>query len=384
MIYGGSACGRGISFVRASTTHQFPQDIPADIDASEFVLEAMPVKTNVCVKETKMQFGGSVWLRVATMVCSLIVSALPHGASALAQAACQIKVINEIHFNVDEFDNLWTEVEIEGQKARMIINAASGVITLNERFLAKLDKHSKTLERFKMLSVAKGETSARGADIDQMTIGRDTGSVKVFATTGDPEDRYDGVIGANYLWAADLEFDPAAHMIRLIEPSDCEAPVYWADEFFTADLWHPRFDNDAKQSGLFNFRQGIKVTSGGENVSAMIGLSGRTKVTDRFVKALGLDDRIEHGPKDPVDLEPGQTGPIGWIVVPDIEAGSIQIKNNRARVIALPKVHSPVTGRIISTDVSVMPMITLGWPFMKNFRAYISRKHDIMYFTMAK
>ena len=331
-----------------------------------------------------MLFSRSVCLGLTNVFFSLILAAVYLVAPALAETGCQIKVANEIHFNIDEFDNLWTEVEIEGLKARMIISAASGVLSLNEQFLNKLDKHSTLLARVKMLTVAKGESSARAADIDQMTIGRETGAVKVFVTPGDPGDRYDGVIGSNYLWAADLEFDPAAQMIRLIEPTDCDAPVYWADEFFTAELWHPRFERDAKQSGLFNTRQGIKVTSGGENVSAMIGLGGRTKVTDRFVKALGLENAIEHGPKDPVELETGQTGPIGWIVVPDIEAGPIRIKNHRARVIALPKVHNPVTGRLISNDVSVMPMITLGWPFMKNFHAYISRKNDTMYFTMAK
>lgn len=161
----------------------------------------------------------------------LLAPATSWGAEA---AQCSLQRAAELPVKTDR-GRLLIEVAIEGHDAWLQVDTGSPGSLITARLADELKLQRSSISGTRVYDVAGGELQ-HYVHIKTLTLGGMTAENLSFIVMGEKapaDDRlYDGIFGANFLSAYDVELDVPHGMIRLFAHNHCKTPpLYWTQNF---------------------------------------------------------------------------------------------------------------------------------------------------------
>jgi len=189
-----------------------------------------------------------------------------------------------------------------------------------------------------------------------------------------------GVLGENFLFHWDEEFDPTAGVLRLMVPKDCtgDQVVYWAPQYSVVKLVSV-VSRDADWSRLLL----ADVQLNGHDVLALFDTgAAHSIVTTDVAKRPGLHPTIETA----TGRQGGGLGSahfaVDTAVFPTITIGQETIQNPRMEVADIfAKDKEAKRGSMIASSPEGQPEMLIGMDFFRAHRVYVARGQRKMYFT---
>jgi predicted aspartyl protease len=164
------------------------------------------------------------------ILCPLILLATADRVQAAE--ACELKRVAELHADTSTGSLLIT-IQIEGHDTKVMMDTGSSFNLISPRLAAQLNL-TKTQAGGDLAIDGSGHALRNFVNVHKMGLGGMTAEnvpFLVFGESGSLGD-FDGVFGANFLEAYDVELDLAHNKVNLFLPNKCAAaPVYWTQDF---------------------------------------------------------------------------------------------------------------------------------------------------------
>ena len=148
-------------------------------------------------------------------------------------AQCDLQRAAELPVKTDG-DMLLIQMQIEGRDAWVQVDTGSPFSLISARLADALNLRKSQTERAIGFDAA-GKELRHYVNIRKLSLNGMTAENETFFVMGenDTEDRpYDGIFGANFLSAYDIELDIPHGKMRLFLPNRCKTPpVYWTQDF---------------------------------------------------------------------------------------------------------------------------------------------------------
>jgi len=170
---------------------------------------------------------------VAFCIASCVGLFMQASAWAADAKPCSLERAAELPVK-NEDGRLLIQVQINGRDAWVQVDTGSPFSLISARLANALDLRKSEVLPGRAIDAA-GKSLKHFVHIKTLTLGGMTAENQAFLVMGegDSEERpYDGIFGANFLSAYDVELDIPHGMMRLFLHNRCEAaPVYWTQDF---------------------------------------------------------------------------------------------------------------------------------------------------------
>ncbi len=311
-------------------------------------------------------------LLLASALWALTVGGL-QAATLASASACKMQEFGELNVNADGGD-ITVEAAINGHPVRLIVDTGSDITMLfhgaAEDLGLKWSSNGAATLYGVGGSAAIGSTKAREFSIAGVTV-KDL-TIPVAGRMTSPAAQ--GLLGAHFLLAGDLEFDLAAGKVRFLKPTDCqgEQVVYWGGRYTVTPIVPSHVDK----------RIELRVLLNGKPVRAMLD-SGAGVTTVSAVAA----QRLGAGPGS-ADLTQGEglTGLAGAKVDSHVKVfstftfGDETIKNARIEIADMFTADEEVhLGSNVPQAVVDFPEMFLGADFLRSHRVYVAMSQKKIY-----
>jgi predicted aspartyl protease len=269
---------------------------------------------------------------------------------------------------------------IDGHPADMVVDTGSGISLIYrsaaEAFGLKIVEGSR--QGYAAGGVERlGQVTVRDFDVSGFMVHN---LILTAAGHRKMSGRESGLLGEDFLSHWDLEFDPAAGIMRLMVPRDCQDSevVYWSPSYSVVNLISV-VSRDADWSRHLK----ANVQLNGHDVLAVFDTGAPyTIVTAEVAKRPGLSPIVEtatgqvgHG------LAPGGFA-IDTAVFPSITIGQETIQNPKMAVADIFRMNKEVrVGSHIASKTGGEPEMLIGMDFFRAHRVYVARGQKKMYFT---
>ena len=314
---------------------------------------------------------GRILQRAALLV--MLVSPLLASAAPPAPSQCKLATVAQIPIDMRHTSPA-ISAAIDGHPARMLIDTGSFISLIFRGAAAEFGLHVAEGAGRKLLAAGGVENSGlvtvRDFDIAGFVVHN---LILTAAGHGKMSSDYAGVLGEDFLSHWDLEFDPAAAVLRLITPQNCSGDqvVYWAPQYSMVNLV-PNWSHFLETNVQLN----------GTDVLAMFDTgAGYTVVTTEVAKRPGLHPITETAAGTGHGLAAAAIA-FDTAVFPSITIGQETIQNPKLEVADLFRNNRSVaTGSMIASKPEGEPEMLIGADFFRAHHVYVARGQKKMYFT---
>jgi clan AA aspartic protease (TIGR02281 family) len=305
---------------------------------------------------------------------ALCIAALS-GAGA-ASAACVLNITSEYHVTMDGNRPL-VDASINGHPVRFLVDLGSARTIISPQGAAQLGLTPHRMSNVIMYGVGGGEVASETM-VGELTIGNAVArNVDVMiAGRGLKSERFIGLLGQDFLSQADIEFDFANGLMRLIKPKGCEGDqvVYNWKAYMLAAIVP---SNNPKIIKVY-------VALNGQKAVAQIDSGAYTSVVDAaMAERAGVTPRTEN-----VTSTRPSTGVAGAAVAsyvavfPTLAVGDEQVANAKLLIADLFQgdERTEIGSRIARSAIE-RPDMLLGADFLRAHHVYVARSQGKVYFS---
>ncbi len=173
-------------------------------------------------------------MKVAVLcLASLVGAFLQPAARAADTEQCELKRVAELPVTIDE-GRLLIQVEIEGRKASVLVDTGSPFSMISGQLADELQLHKSPIASGRAYDAA-GKSLQHFVKIKKLTLNGMSAEDQTFVVMGENGSAprsFDGVFGANFLAAYDIELDIPHGKMGLFLPNHCkQIPIYWTQNF---------------------------------------------------------------------------------------------------------------------------------------------------------
>ena len=318
-------------------------------------------------------------------LCAILVAALAIGlalASNTVAAASNCKMVQIADWPVRlERGHLIVDGAINGQKIGILVDTGATRSLILRSATERLGLTRRQARGYRMVGVG-GEAYVEAADVDEFKIGQVTRKNWRVLVAGERDFGRDiaFVLGEDFLYQVDVEFDLAHGAVRLFQPKDCEGVslAYWATE-------------DAREvdiEAIYEAQPQIVLTIqiNGQPVRAQLDSGAGTSVLDKSEAA-----RLGVTPDSPGVIAGGKGGglgsqPVDYWTGPfeSVVIGNETIKDTNIRFADVWKdaKYTPI-GSHLPRRVGLTLSMLLGADFLRAHRVLVAHSQRKIYFTYA-
>jgi predicted aspartyl protease len=181
-------------------------------------------------------------MKIAALCLASLIGIFSHAALAADAPKCGLKLMAELPVDISH-GSLLVKMEVDGHDGMFLIDTGSPFSMLSARLVDTLGLKPLPITPGVILFDAAGQqmrhfVKAKRLTLDKM-VAEDTDFV-VMGENGSGVSALDGIFGANFLAAYDLELDVPHGKVRLFSQDHCKGQVvYWTQDFdsspFTLD-----------------------------------------------------------------------------------------------------------------------------------------------------
>jgi clan AA aspartic protease (TIGR02281 family) len=305
------------------------------------------------------------WLMAATAAAVL------GAGDAGAETKCVLQQIGELPLMTDG-DNLYVEAAINGTPVKMIVDTGSTATSIFRSTADKLGLRIKQIDGVTFYG-AGGSDVLNEAGIKELKVGNLTARNMDVAVIGRQKmGDIGGLLGAGFLFQADLEIDAPEGKLRFFKSVGCvgDQVVYWQKAYAVVSNVSPNPDLDIQimvKLGAAPFRATLDSGAAASVVSRL----AAERFSDHTVAMQSAGSTVGIG-KQIMDEDVA--------VFPSFSFGDETIRNARLNVADLftPGREVRVGSRIAQAVVDE-PEMLLGADFFRSHRVYISKSQRKIY-----
>lgn len=316
-----------------------------------------------------------------TLLTASIAIALAVMSMAVA-AASNCKMVQIADWPVRlERGHLIVDGAINGQKIGIMLDTGATRSLILRSATERLGLTRKVARGYRMFGVG-GETYVEAADLDEFKIGQFTRKNWRVLVAGERDFGRDVafLLGEDFLYQADVEFDLAHSAVRLFQPKDCDGVslAYWTAEGAS----------EVDIEAIYDAQPQIVLTIqiNGQPLRAQLDSGASTSVLDKSDAA-----RLGVTPDSPGVVAGGKGGGLGsksvdyWIgPFQSVAIGNETISDTNIRFADLWKdaTYTPI-GTHLPRKVGLTLSMLLGADFLRAHRVLVAHSQRKLYFTYA-
>jgi clan AA aspartic protease (TIGR02281 family) len=321
-------------------------------------------------------------IRGLTLLTASIAIVLAAPSLAVA-AASNCKMVQIADWPVPlERGHLIVDGAINDQKIGIMLDTGATRSLILRSATERLGLTRKVARGYRMFGVG-GETYVEAADVDEFKIGQFTRKNWRVLVAGERDFGRDVafLLGEDFLYQADVEFDLAHGAVRLFQPKDCDGVslAYWATTEGASEV-----DIEA----IYDAQPQIVLTIqiNGQPVRAQLDSGAGTSVLDKSEAA-----RLGVTPETPGVVAGGKSGGLGsksvdyWVgPFQSVVIGNETITDTNIRFADLWKdaSYTPI-GSHLARMVGLTLTMLLGADFLHAHRVLVAHSQRKLYFTYA-
>jgi predicted aspartyl protease len=175
-------------------------------------------------------------MKIAAFCIASCVGLFMHAFAWAADAEeCKLQRVAELPVKVDE-GRLLIQVKIEGRDASVLVDTGSPFSMISGRLADELQLHKSSIASGRAYDAA-GKDLKHFVKVKKLMLNGMTAEDQTFIVMGEndgsgEERPFDGIFGANFLSAYDIEFDIPHSKMNMFLHNHCNrAPVYWTQDF---------------------------------------------------------------------------------------------------------------------------------------------------------
>jgi len=165
--------------------------------------------------------------------CLALLALWAQPQAARAAEPCTLKRVAEIAADTSH-NALLIKIQIDGHDARVLVDTGSAFNMISPQLAAELKLPLKPVREGAVIDLS-GRSIRHMVKVQKVGLGGMTAEDIPFLVLGEDGDKpppFDGVFGANFLEAYDVEFDLAHDKMNLFLPNECGTePVYWTRDY---------------------------------------------------------------------------------------------------------------------------------------------------------
>ena len=291
--------------------------------------------------------------------------------AASAETKCVLQQIGELPITADSGE-LTVEASIDGKPVRMIVDTGSVATSIFHSTAQTLGLRLKPIAGVTFYGAGGGD-KLNEVGVKELKVGNLIARNMDLAVVGRRNlSNAGGLLGAGFLFQADLEIDVPDGKLRFFRSAGCvgDQVVYWGKAYAVTPNISPNPDLDIQ----------ISVKLGDAPIRAMLDSGASTTVVDTLAAERFSNHEI-------VMQAAGKTYGIGKelidesvAVFPSFSFGDETIKNAKLRVAELFHADREVQlGSRIAKHVIDEPQMLLGADFFHSHRVYISKSQHKIY-----
>jgi clan AA aspartic protease (TIGR02281 family) len=306
-----------------------------------------------------------------TIAASCAAALMAVAGSATAQSKCVLQEIGELPLSSDGGD-LVVEAAINGVPVKMIVDTGSMATSLFRSTADKLGLRMKPIAGVTFYG-AGGSDVLNEVGVKELKVGNLTARNMDMAvlgrrTMGD----VGGLLGAGFLFQADLEIDAPEGKLRFFKPTGCtgDQVVYWQKAYAVVSNVSPDPDLDIQ----------IMVKLGGAPIRATLDSGASTSVVYRAAADRFGDNTVARQAEQSAIGIGKQSVEQEVATFPSFSFGDETIRNAKLSVADVFKAGREVRlGSRIAKAVVDEPDMLLGADFFRSHRVYISKGQKKIY-----
>jgi predicted aspartyl protease len=319
-------------------------------------------------------------IRGITLLAASIAMLAATSMAVAAASNCKMVQIADWPVRLER-GHLIVDGAINGQKIGVILDTAATRSLILRSATERLGLTRKEVRGYRIFGIG-GETHVESADVDEFQIGQFTRKNWRVLVAGERDFGRDVafLLGEDFLYQVDVEFDLAHGAVRLFQPKDCDGVslAYWATEGAS------EVDIEAVYDAQPQIVLTIQIN--GQPVRALLDSGAATSVLNKSDAA-----RVGVTPDSPGVVASGSGGGLGsgsvdnWIgPFQSVVIGNESIKDTNIRFADLWKdaTYTP-SGSHLSRKVGLNLSMLLGADFLRAHRLLVSHSQRKLYFTYA-
>ncbi len=290
--------------------------------------------------------------------------------AASAQAACQLQQLGELPVKfVGESPTV--EAQINGVPARMMLDTGSNATLLLRDAAVRRGLSLHTLPNTKIYGSGGGDL-AELTNVKELQVANLVSRDQNMIVASKHSSGFDGLLGADFLLQADVEFDFPDNKVRFFRPQNCKGDqvVYWGKAYSAAPM--------AEKADEIE----VTVNLNGTPVRAMLDTSSGASFVTRAVAARTGVASGTQGVSAPGKLTGPKRQENSSAFFPSFSFGDETIRNATLRfedIFTDDKETS--TGTLVPAPAVDAPQMVLGVDFFRAHRVYVARDQKLVYIS---
>lgn len=297
-------------------------------------------------------------------------------AMAAAPAKCQLQLVGEIPVTLADGEIL-ADATVDGRPVRMKIDTGSDLTALFRDAVVKMGIPVQHTAGARIYGVG-GESRIEAASVGRFELGgMQVSNAHMAVITAEEGDAAQGILGAQFLTQADIEFDLAHRKIRFFKAIGCtgDQVVYWGAAYGVAD-WLRESDYGVKVRVKLN---GVDTIASLETGAAYSAVSFEGAADAHVDRKIFQGESAGHL----VGIGPGQIDYYTH-VFDSFAFGDEVIHNAKLNIADMWARSQEIrTGSNLPSRVRDDARMVLGADFFASHRLYISRDQHKVYASYA-
>jgi predicted aspartyl protease len=161
--------------------------------------------------------------RIVSAVAALVIFT----AAATAAAECSLRIVSKLPLQMEAAGRMTVPVTLNNKSFRMLIDTGDYYSTIFKRTAKVLGVETFPADNFRLMGWG-GQVFDHFVDLDQFGFGRLARQKTQFMVDNANGIGFDGLLGADFLYNFELDFDYAKATLNLFSPDHCDGRVvYW-------------------------------------------------------------------------------------------------------------------------------------------------------------
>ena len=339
-----------------------------------------PTRSNRTVRSAGAGTGRCRVIKVFDRLAACLAFGLAASGMAVAAGNCTMVKVDDMPVRVER-NHLIVDGTINGQKIGIMLDTGSMLSMIFRPAAQRLGLARNSTRGYRLFGIG-GETEVESALVDEFKLGQAALRGWRLLVAGERElgGNLAFVLGEDFFYQVDVEFDLAHAAVRLFQSKDCEGAslAYWATEGAVQVDIEPIYE--AQPQIL------LEVRINDQPVRALLDSGAATSVLDISVAA-----RLGLAPDSPGVTAAGKGGGLGaksvdyWIgTFKSVRIGNETIRDANIRFGDLWKdAKDTPTGSHIARKPGSAPVMLLGADFVRSHRVLVAHSQRKLYFTYA-